>query len=67
MRGIKSFWTRCDELVVDPKKVEHILDYKAPRDVWGIKGFIGMAGYYRRFIEGFLRFPDNDSLAGKES
>jgi hypothetical protein len=38
---------------VDPKKVEAILDRKAPKDVWGIKSFIGMAGYYRCFIEGF--------------
>jgi hypothetical protein len=40
---------------VDPKKVADILDSKAPRDVLGIKSFIGMAGYYRRFIEGFSK------------
>jgi hypothetical protein len=44
-----------DGLVVDPKKVEVILDWKAPKDVRGIKSFIGMAGYYRRFIEGFSK------------
>jgi hypothetical protein len=38
---------------VDPKKVAAILDWKAPKDVRGIKSFIGMAGYYQRFIEGF--------------
>jgi hypothetical protein len=37
-----------DGLAVDPKKV-------APKDVRGIKSFIGMAGYYRRFIEGFSK------------
>jgi hypothetical protein len=42
-----------DGLVVDPKKVADILDWKASRDVRGIKNFIGMARYYRRFIEGF--------------
>jgi hypothetical protein len=31
------------------------LDWKAPKDVRGIKSFIGMAGYYRRFIEGFSK------------
>jgi hypothetical protein len=31
------------------------LDWKAPRDVWGIKSFIGIAGYYRCFIEGFSK------------
>jgi hypothetical protein len=42
-------------LVVDPKKVTAILDWKAPKDVRGIKSFIGMASYYRRFIEGFSK------------
>jgi hypothetical protein len=40
---------------VDPKKVASILDWKVPKDVRGIKSFIGMAGYYRRFIEGFSK------------
>jgi hypothetical protein len=42
-------------LAIDPKKVIAILDWKAPKDVQGIKSFIGMAGYYRRFIEGFSK------------
>jgi hypothetical protein len=32
-----------DELAVDPKKVADILGLKAPRDVRGIKSFIGIA------------------------
>jgi hypothetical protein len=40
---------------VDPKKVADILDWKAPRYVRGIKSFIGMVGYYRRFLEGFSK------------
>jgi hypothetical protein len=44
-----------DELAVDSKKVADILDSKAPRDVRGIKSFIVMVGYYRRFIEGFAK------------
>jgi hypothetical protein len=44
-----------DGLVVDPKKVVDILDWKAPRNVRGIKSFIGMMGYYQRFIEGFSK------------
>jgi hypothetical protein len=42
-------------LVVDPKKVASILDWKAPKDVRGIKSFIRMAGYYRCFIIGFSK------------
>jgi hypothetical protein len=44
-----------DGLAVDPKKVAAILNRKAPKDVRGIKSFIGMTGYYRRFIEGFSK------------
>jgi hypothetical protein len=44
-----------DRLAVDPKKVAVILAWKAPKDVRGIKSFIGMAGYYQRFIEGFSK------------
>jgi hypothetical protein len=40
---------------VDLKKVVDILNWKAPTDARGIKSFIGMAGYYRRFIEGFSK------------
>jgi hypothetical protein len=40
---------------VDPNKVADILDWKALRDVRRIKSFIGMVGYYRRFIEGFSK------------
>jgi hypothetical protein len=44
-----------DGLAVDPKKVADILNWKAPTDARGIKSFIGMAGYYRQFIEGFSK------------
>jgi ribonuclease HI len=56
-----------DGLDVDPKKVAVILDWKAPKDVREIKSFIGMAGYYRRFIEGFSKIarPMIDFLAKK--
>jgi hypothetical protein len=42
-------------LAVDPKKVADILNWKAPTDARGIKSFIGMAGYYWRFIKGFSK------------
>jgi hypothetical protein len=44
-----------DGLTVDPKKVADILNWKAPIDAREIKSFFGMAGYYQRFIEGFLK------------
>jgi ribonuclease HI len=44
-----------DGLAMDPKKVAAILDWKTPKDVRGIKSFIGTVSYYRRFIEGFSK------------
>jgi hypothetical protein len=56
-----------DGLAVDPKKVADILNWKAPIDVRGIKIFIGMVGYYRRFIEDFSKIarPMTTLLANK--
>jgi hypothetical protein len=56
-----------DGLALNPKKVAAILDWKAPRDVRGIKSFIGMVGYYRCFIEGFSKIarPMKTLLAKK--
>jgi hypothetical protein len=43
------------------------MDKKASKDVRGIKSFIGMVGYYRRFIEGFSKIarPMTTLLAKK--
>jgi hypothetical protein len=56
-----------DGLAVDPKKVADILNWKAPTDARGIKSFVGMVGYYRRFIEGFSKIakPMTALLANK--
>jgi hypothetical protein len=32
-----------------------VLSWKAPTSVGDIQSFLGLAGYYRRFIEGFLK------------
>jgi hypothetical protein len=39
---------------VDPGKISEILNCKQPKDVSKIRSFLGLAGYYRRFIEGSL-------------
>ncbi|XP_043811844.1 uncharacterized protein LOC122723519 [Manihot esculenta] len=38
---------------VDPKKIEAILEWKPPKNVAEIRSFLGLAGYYRRFVKGF--------------
>jgi hypothetical protein len=37
---------------VDPSKVQYVLSRKAPTSVSDIQSFLGLAGYYQRFIEG---------------
>jgi hypothetical protein len=44
-------------LVVAPKKVVAILDWKAPKDIRGIKSFIGMVGYYCVSLKVSPRLP----------
>jgi hypothetical protein len=40
---------------VDPIKVQDVLSWKAPMSVGDIRSFLRLAGYYRRFIEGFSK------------
>ncbi|GJR31930.1 putative reverse transcriptase domain-containing protein [Tanacetum coccineum] len=40
---------------VDPAKIESIKDWASPKTLTEIRMFLGLAGYYRRFIEGFLK------------
>jgi len=58
-----EFWLRevtflghvvsAEGIRVDPRKIEAILEWKPPRSVLEIRSFLGLAGYYRRFVEGF--------------
>ncbi|GJY83655.1 putative reverse transcriptase domain-containing protein [Tanacetum coccineum] len=40
---------------VDPEKIESIKEWESPKTPIEIRQFLGLAGYYRRFIEGFSK------------
>ncbi|XP_071920638.1 uncharacterized protein [Coffea arabica] len=42
-------------IVVDPAKVEAVMNWKQPESPTDIRSFLGLAGYYRRFIKDFSR------------
>ena len=40
---------------LDPKKIEVVRDWKRPTTIIEIKSFLGLVGYYRRFVENFSK------------
>jgi hypothetical protein len=60
-----DFWLReikflghtisLDGIAVDPEKMQEVMDWKPPTIVRQIRSFLGLAGYYRRFIPNFSR------------
>ncbi|GKB96542.1 putative reverse transcriptase domain-containing protein, partial [Tanacetum coccineum] len=44
-----------NEIHVDPSKIEVVKNWKAPKTLTKVRSFLGLVGYYYRFIENFFK------------
>jgi len=42
-------------IAVDPAKIEIVVKWERPQTVTKMRSFLGLVGYYRRFVEGFSK------------
>lgn len=54
-------------ITTDPEKVDAIEKWPVPKNIKQVRGFLGIAGWYRRFIENFssVVFPITETLSTK--
>ncbi|GJT90832.1 putative reverse transcriptase domain-containing protein [Tanacetum coccineum] len=53
----------CRGIHIDPAKIESTKDWASPKTPTQIRQFLGLAGYYRIFIEGFSKIANAPILA----
>ena len=42
-----------DGMMVDPNKIKAVVNWDRPTNVSEVRSFLGLTGYYKRFVEGF--------------
>ncbi|GJR06926.1 putative reverse transcriptase domain-containing protein [Tanacetum coccineum] len=52
---------------VDPSKIEAVKNWKAPRTPTEVCSFLGLAGYYHRFIENFSKIAKSLTILTQKS
>ncbi|XP_040249446.1 uncharacterized mitochondrial protein AtMg00860-like [Aegilops tauschii subsp. strangulata] len=43
----------AEGLSVDPTKIQAVTEWQTPSNVKEVRSFLGLVGYYRKFVEGF--------------
>ena len=53
--GISGSYCTHEGVKVDPKKIKAIKEWKVPTTIKKLQGFLGLTGYYRKFVKNYGR------------